>query len=215
MDNEDVWLTKEDVSASILEFDIPYGVTTIGCWSFADCTGLSKVTIPPSVTMICSDAFYNCRGLESVTIPDSVNYIGEHSFRGCTCLKSITILGSETKFGNDVFDKCPSLTILAPKDSYAERYAKKYHINFIPATQVQPEMSEELQGELEKLKAYIKETCFDSLCDDCNHPGYCVCCVNSGEISYEKLERFVLKELDFIIRTGRTSEIVTKSIAEK
>lgn len=203
MDYEDGCLTKEDVSASILEFDIPYGVTTIGCLAFATCTGLSKVTIPPSVTMICSNAFYNCRSLESVTIPDSVNYIGEHAFRGCTCLKSITILGSETKLGFDVFDKCPSLTILAPKGSYAEKYAKAHHINFIPATQVQSVMSEELQGELEKLKTYINETYFNSPCDD------------RGESSYTKLERFVLKELDFIIRTGRTTEIVTKAVAEK
>ena len=96
------------------------------------------------------------------------------------------------------------------------KYAKDYHINFIPDTQVQPVMSEELQGEFEKLKAYIKETYFDSPCDDCVNSG--ICCLNCrdrGESSYEQLERFVLKELDFIIRTGRTSEIVTKSIAEK
>lgn len=203
MCKKDDCLTNEDVSASILEFDIPYGVTTIGCWAFHYCTGLSKVTIPPSVTMICSNAFYNCSGLESVTIPESVNYICSHAFRGCTCLKSITILGSETKFGIDVFDKCQSLTIRAPKNSYAKKYAKSHHINFIPATQVQSVMSEELQRELEKLRAYINETYFNSPCDD------------RGESSYTKLERFVLKELDYIIRTGRTTEIVTKAIAEK
>ena len=80
----------------------------------------------------------------------------------------------------------------------------------------QPEISDELQKELKKLKMYINEKYFDSPCDECDNSG--ICCVNCrdrGESSYSRLEKFVLKELDFIIRTGRTSEIVTKYIVEK
>lgn len=182
---------------------IPNSVKAIEDGVFNSCTSLTSVTIPNSVTSIGCRAFFGCTGMTSVTIPDSVTTIEGEAFKGCTCLKSIMILGSETELGIDVFDKCPSLTIRAPKDSYAEKYAKEYHINFIPETQVHPVMSEELRGELEKLKAYLKETHFNSPCDE------------RGESSYTKLERFVLKELDCIIRTGRTTEIVTKAVAEK
>lgn len=203
-------------NTNLTSVTIPDSVTSIGWRAFSGCTSLTSVTIPNSVISIGWRAFEWCTNLTSVTIPNSVTTIMWEAFRGCTCLKSITILGSETKLGFDVFDKCQSLTIRAPKGSYAEKYAKSHHINFTPATQVQSVMSEKLKGELEKLKTYINETYFNSPCDNCDNSE--ICCVNCsdrGESSYTKLERFVLKELDFIIRTGRTTEIVTKAIAEK
>lgn len=196
-------ITLSDVKTNETLFSIPDGITHIGEDAFHGCGSLKSVTIPNSVTIIGQFAFFDCNRLTSIAIPDSVTTIAWKAFGGCTCLKSIMILGSETELGIDVFDKCPSLTIRAPKGSYAEKYAKEYHINFIPETQVHPVMSKELRGELEKLKAYINETYFNSPCD------------NRGESSYTKLERFVLKELDSIIRTGRATEIVTKFIAEK
>ena len=35
-------------------------VTSIGCWAFFRCSGLTSVTIPNSVTSIGNDAFYDC-----------------------------------------------------------------------------------------------------------------------------------------------------------
>lgn len=60
-----------------------YIVTAVGSYCFADCTGLTSVSIPNSVTTISSCAFMNCTGLTSITIPNSVTYIGSSAFFGC------------------------------------------------------------------------------------------------------------------------------------
>ncbi len=52
---------------------------------------LTSVTIPDSVTSIGKYTFYNCSGLISITIPDSVTSIGRSAFSGCSSIVSITI----------------------------------------------------------------------------------------------------------------------------
>ena len=52
-------------------YAIPDGVTTIGEWAFASCTGLTSVTIPNSVTKIGEYAFYYCTGLTILTIENA------------------------------------------------------------------------------------------------------------------------------------------------
>ena len=84
--------------------------TSIGGWAFADCTGLTSVTIPDSVTSIGSSAFSGCTGLTSVVIPDSVTSIGYLAFSDCSKLTSIVIGDSVTSIGWNVFYKCSSLT---------------------------------------------------------------------------------------------------------
>ncbi len=69
-------------------------VTSIGSLAFADCTGLTSVTIPDSVTSIGDWAFSGCSGLTSVTIPDSVTSIGRSAFSGCTGLKTVFYKGT-------------------------------------------------------------------------------------------------------------------------
>ena len=80
-----------------------YSVTTIGEYTFYNCTGLTSVTIPNSVTTIGYEAFYNCTGLTSVTIGNSVTTIGVSAFSGCTGLTSITIPNSVTRIGEYAF----------------------------------------------------------------------------------------------------------------
>ena len=60
-----------------------YSVTRIEDYAFADCSGLTSVTIPNSVTSIGTSAFSGCSGLTSVTIPNSVTSIGESAFYKC------------------------------------------------------------------------------------------------------------------------------------
>jgi hypothetical protein len=72
-----------------IEVTIADSVTSIGNYTFYNCTGLTTITIPDSVTSIGDGAFWGCTGLTTITIPDSVTSIGDGAFSGCTGLTSI------------------------------------------------------------------------------------------------------------------------------
>lgn len=59
---------------------IPNGVTSIGEYVFAGCSGLTSVIILNDVISIGNNAFVDCYDLTSVTIPNSVEYIGSNAF---------------------------------------------------------------------------------------------------------------------------------------
>ena len=69
---------------------IPKGVTSIGEGAFANCSGLTSVTIGNSVTSIGPWAFWGCSGLTSVTIPNSVTSIGYGAFNDCYGIQEVT-----------------------------------------------------------------------------------------------------------------------------
>ena len=79
------------IPASVDYNSVPYSVTSIGEAAFAECSGLTSVTIPEGVTSIGDAAFYLCSGLTSITIPNSVTSIGNLAFRYCSGLASVTI----------------------------------------------------------------------------------------------------------------------------
>ena len=87
-----------------------YSVTTIGEYSFYNCTSLTNVTIPNSVTVICWGAFEGCSGLTNINIPNSVTTILNSAFSGCSGLTHINIPYSVTIIGDDVFSNCTGLT---------------------------------------------------------------------------------------------------------
>ena len=96
---------------------IKNGVTSIGDYTFRDCTSLKSVTIPDSVISIGDYAFYNCSSLTSVTIPNSVTSIGSCAFDGCTSLTSVTIPDSVTSIGYYAFCNCTSLKSIEVLDN--------------------------------------------------------------------------------------------------
>ena len=65
---------------NITNYVVKAGTRVICDRAFADCSGLTSVTIPTSVTSIGDWAFYECSGLTSVTIPNSVTSIGDAAF---------------------------------------------------------------------------------------------------------------------------------------
>ncbi|MGN0186418.1 MAG: leucine-rich repeat protein, partial [Paludibacteraceae bacterium] len=48
---------------------IPDGITSIGAWSFENCSGLTSITLPSSVTSIGEKAFEECNALETIFVP--------------------------------------------------------------------------------------------------------------------------------------------------
>lgn len=73
-----------------------------------------------SVTSIGDGAFADCSGLTSITIPDSVTSIGKRAFSGCVKLSSVKMLpatpptlGEYNVFNNTATD----LQIVVPKGS--------------------------------------------------------------------------------------------------
>lgn len=86
-----------------------YPVTRIGSSAFADCRGLTSVTIPDSVTSISSYAFVDCSSLTSIIIPNGITSIGEGTFWGCSSLTSVAIPNSVTSISSYAFEDCSSL----------------------------------------------------------------------------------------------------------
>ena len=82
---------------------VPAGVTSIGAWAFAECSGITAVTIPERVTSIGEYAFDCCDSLTSVTLPAGLTEIGESAFWGCNSLTNVTIPATVTKMGKSAF----------------------------------------------------------------------------------------------------------------
>ena len=99
----------------VIEFNAP--ITSIGGYTFYNCSILTSVTIPDSVTEIGYSAFNGCESLTSVTIPDSVTSIGKWAFGDCSSLTSVTIPDNVTTIGDYAFDICSSLTSVTIPDS--------------------------------------------------------------------------------------------------
>ena len=64
-------------------YAIPAGVTDIGDWAFAGCSGLTEITIPAGVTDIDASAFGNRQGLTIIGFAGSTaeTYAQAHGFR--------------------------------------------------------------------------------------------------------------------------------------
>ena len=89
---------------------VEYVVISLGYNCFADCSGLTSITIPSSVTSLGDYCFEWCSGLTSITIPSSVTSLGDGCFFGCSSLTSIEIPSSVTSLGGNCFSGCSGLT---------------------------------------------------------------------------------------------------------
>lgn len=85
---------------------IPDRVTSIGDYAFYECIRLTSVTIGKGVRSIGDYAFYNCTSLTIIPIPDGVTSIGERAFENCRGLTSVTIPDSVTSIGESAFSGC-------------------------------------------------------------------------------------------------------------
>ena len=87
-----------------------YRVTEIDSYAFANCQGMTSLSLPNSLTNIGIGAFYECNRLTDVTIPDSVTHIDSYAFYGCSALTGIALSERIENIGTRVFEGCTALT---------------------------------------------------------------------------------------------------------
>jgi hypothetical protein len=102
------WAYNQDQITSI---NFKSTLTTISAGAFAECGGLTSITIPNSVTSIEEDAFFQT-SITSLVIGSGVLSIGQGAFRGCVGLTSLTIPNNVTSLGSRAFQGCAGLTSL-------------------------------------------------------------------------------------------------------
>ena len=100
---------------SIVELDIPEGITTLGRFVAYNRKSLKKITIPYSVTFLGGVSFQNCSNLEECVFENggnpAITTIEDYLFSNCTSLKAFSMPDSVTKIvGQTQFSNCPNLT---------------------------------------------------------------------------------------------------------
>ena len=94
----------------------------------------SKIENVP-VTIIHNHCFFNHDCLRSVLVPSTVKSVDFAAFRNCKNLSKVTFTSHTENFAPHAFYKCAkNLTIISPKASPAEAYAKASKINWRPPT---------------------------------------------------------------------------------
>ena len=84
---------KEEIQTVV----IGDSVTSIGNWTFYDCSALMQASIPDGVTSIGNCAFY-CSALTQANIPKSVTSIGDNAFSNCEALTAIHVDAANTAY---------------------------------------------------------------------------------------------------------------------
>lgn len=103
---------------------LPNNVTSIGDYTFQNCTVLEEITIGSGVKYIGEYAFAYCSALSAIEIPDSVDSINDYTFYFCRNLKTIKIGSGVTNIVSNAFTSCSaieSITVSANNNVYASQ----------------------------------------------------------------------------------------------
>lgn len=126
--------------SGITYIQIPESTTSVGEYSFTECTALTKVklhsklpkipkglfkgctalrsVVSSKITDVGDDAFYGCKAL-NYTLSGSVTHVGDNAFRECEALEIAYLASSVTYLGNHAFDDCSSLSMILIKSDIA------------------------------------------------------------------------------------------------
>lgn len=138
-------------------YTVPESVEIIGDCSFWHSMNIKTVVLPNNLEVIESSAFQGSKLLSSIEIPASVKTIGDQAFSHCEELNSVKILSKDTIIGvkpvddgyiykksdssvgfglgdmrDHTFLNTDNISIFAPRNSFAEKYAKRNGIQFSP-----------------------------------------------------------------------------------
>lgn len=84
------------VNMTLREIRFTDGVTAIGQFAFAFCSGLKSIELPEGINELGSHAFACCISLEKVSLPCSLTSVGTGAFGNCNGLKTIDIAQPES-----------------------------------------------------------------------------------------------------------------------
>ena len=107
---------------------------TIGYNAFLENNGLETLVLDKKVQYIGDCAFSDCKKLKKVVLGKSVRRVRFGAFNGCDKLKTIYIYNKNCKIdlNKDVDQAIPDgATIYGWKDSTAQKYAEKFHLQFV------------------------------------------------------------------------------------
>jgi hypothetical protein len=127
-------------------YSIPPSVKGIARKAFAECTGLTGITLPSGLEIIGTDAFYNCAPAFTgeLALPDGLTEIYPGAFYNCTGITSLNIPESVTSLGGyrldssssgsivtfhwnyGAFDQCSGLTALTIPVGLTGNFANKF-----------------------------------------------------------------------------------------
>ena len=123
---EHAFSSNTDLKDVVLNESLKY----IEKFAFLNSGLTGTMVIPDSVETIGTSAF-GLTKIENVEFGKNIKNISGGAFSGNTNLKRAIFNNMDVKFEDEtVFGECPNLTILAPKGSTAEKYAKDNNINF-------------------------------------------------------------------------------------
>ncbi len=120
--------------SSLTSIDLPKGLRKIGEWAFNRCSSLEKIDIPESTLDIGVAAFSCCSSLKKFVFPKNMKIIENQMFGNCDSLREVVIPGGVEKSFPAVFEPLEpfTVTVRAPKGSFAERYAGTWRVKFEP-----------------------------------------------------------------------------------
>ena len=88
--------------------------------------GIKQIVFPVYLVRVGKAAFSGCNELESITFHEGLREIMEEAFWSCPNIKSVTLPKSLRHIGEHCFEYGAKITVYAPKDSYAEKYANEF-----------------------------------------------------------------------------------------
>lgn len=104
------WRSDDEVWKNVYAVDIGKGITHLSQYAFAGCVYFTDLFISETVTTMGDSAFANCAGLSAVTLPEKLEAVPALCFSGCQKLKSVVIPATVTEIGNSAFANCNALT---------------------------------------------------------------------------------------------------------
>ena len=101
---------------------------------------LQHLRILDGITGIGRDAFNGSHWIGNVTVPVGVTHVGEQAFCNCRSLQSLVFLNPDCEIADSGLTVCSGIkdgkpyfkgVIIGFKDSTAQKYAEKYHYDFV------------------------------------------------------------------------------------